>query len=1454
MKISRSIRLGMAISLASILLPSGMKAADDVAVVDFVKSQEAKLTGTVLQKESKLEYVKEADGKTVAKIHYLMPVHEKEVPTVGIKFPDKNGQPDKAVILTAPVKVIKVDVQGDLSGKILCMAFRDDSGEFSMFHLDPLAEKSRPGWTTMVADLTKPAFFAWGGDGNKLIEYPAALDSIYLDGWGTKAPTEGEYKLDNIRMTPVVAMVGDGKEFQFADFAKYQNGVLGGEIVQKESKLEYVKEADGTTSAKVHYLFPIHDKAIPVVGIKFPHKVGQTDKALILDNPAKTIKIDVQGDLSEKFLCMWMLDDNGEACMYHFEALPEKPRPGWTTMSVDLTKPAFFAWGGDNNKMTDFPAAIDAIYLDGFGTKSPTEGEYKLQDIRVVPFAGVAGSGIGAPITVVADDFENDKYCDVMTWGAVEKPSGLLKMAEGNGDQGKKYAELSYSFAKDANTSQVVSLSFEGNPFRPYFKGPVSSLSVDVKGDGTTHSLGFTIIDKTGEFHQYGIGATNIKEWKTFTVDLTKPANGGSWGGNNNKRLDYPIFIRCINIGYGKGQAAEGTIGIDNVCVVTSESPDNFLRVRLDLGRETPFFWGEKDAPGKANLVISCLAKATAKGKFSLKLMDRRYEATREIFKGDVEAEYGKPFVKDIDLSVPRMGVYPIEIEAGAKKFLTSFAWLKPYVAEPWKDSPFGINGEEDFELMKKLGINWPRIGLYWRLIEARQGKWSLNGTEPKIKEAKAAGLEAMVMLADWGPEQNYGTGKSPADQASWDAFGNFCGTVVKKHSSQIKDWQIWNEPNLSGFWLPQAKSESYVGMLKAAYEVIKKADPEAKVMGGVLSCVDVEYAEEMLKLGAGKYMDVLSIHPYHLPEAPEMLKKGIKSATLSDKFVEGTFVEQMDNMNALFKKYGCEKKMWIDEYGYAPHPELFPYFSHPEWKSGALTIRQSLLALSLPYVERLFPFNWKDMVTPAMNWDHVTGFVRKDDSPRAVCVGYSTMARMLDRTKFSKKLDFGKDVYALEFAGEGGKVAAVWVTKGGTTLSAKLAEGAVVCDLMGNETSLVPNKSLVSFGVCEEPVFISYKGNLEPAAPQIKFGMLQCAPGDSCEIEIKADGTLASAKWNMVRSGYWIADQKGPNKFVISAEKNAKSGEYPLFFECNGATATGTLAYSDTIEITAAPGGDSVKASFQNPYSKAKKMKLSSRTDDGASSSEDLVAAPQKATVVELKINSEDADGYRTKAVNISANFAEGEAAAPIEFKSGKRMITGFIPCMQMQDVKADGALSEWTGKPCIMDKTWQKFAVKKEAQVGTLGSFWTGYDGKNFYLAVKVNDPKHVQPASALISELWKGDSLQFAFGVDGVRYEFDAALKEDGKICLKQNSPKESIEPKGMLASAKRVGNDTIYEIILPWDLLEVKIDKAPEITFALLVNENDGSGRIGWLEWGEGIGLEKNQDKYIPLKLK
>ena len=137
--------------------------------------------------------------------------------------------------------------------------------------------------------------------------------------------------------------------------------------------------------------------------------------------------------------------------------------------------------------------------------------------------------------------------------------------------------------------------------------------------------------------------------------------------------------------------------------------------------------------------------------------------------------------------------------------------------------------------------------------------------------------------------------------------------------------------------------------------------------------------------------------------------------------------------------------------------------------------------------------------------------------------------------------------------------------------------------------------------------------------------------------------------------------------------------------------------------------------------------------------------------------------------------------------------------------------------------------------------------------HMLVKVTDDKHHQPYSGF--EVWKGDNIQFAFQLPGQRgyWEFGLSHLNSGKSEIMPFQAPDGFDGAAAAGKLKlvttRKGTETCYDLTIPESA--VGADSAllkQGIRFNLLVNDNDGEGRDGWMHIAPGIGENKNPDRF------
>jgi hypothetical protein len=503
-----------------------------------------------------------------------------------------------------------------------------------------------------------------------------------------------------------------------------------------------------------------------------------------------------------------------------------------------------------------------------------------------------------------------------------------------------------------------------------------------------------------------------------------------------------------------------------------AEAPAVPLQVRFEPAKPHGYFWGRKGKPA-GTLVIANSAQQPVTVAVTARLFGHREAPLGKLWQGQVQAESGKPVRQELPLKLERFGVYFVEVQVGDRKERHSLCWL-PEPAPVWDESPFGVcthfgqrkhKVPDTLELVRNMGAAWIRDELDWGGIERKKGEFAFpEHFDRYMQAARNLGIHPLILF-DYGNDL-YDKGESPRTPEAVAAFAKYCQVLMQRYERECQDWETWNEPNIF-FWKPKPNPDDYASLMRAAYQAAKATRPKDTVVGICTAGTDLRFIEAVLQKGGGKWMDAISVHPYRYPRPPEA----------SD------FLGEMGRLKALLDKYEAgHLKVWLTEFGY---PTQLDPRGVPQHRSAAYIVRTCLLALSLPYVERLFVYDFQDDGTnPTYNEDNF-GLIRFDSSPKAGYAAHCTMARMLYRKRFVRAIEAGKDVFCYEFARGRSRVLAAWSAKEAGTLSLAATRGRVtVTDLMGNESVVRAADGRITLPLTEEPTFLSGYGEASPAKP----------------------------------------------------------------------------------------------------------------------------------------------------------------------------------------------------------------------------------------------------------------------------------------------------------------------------------------------------------------------------------
>ncbi len=163
-----------------------------------------------------------------------------------------------------------------------------------------------------------------------------------------------------------------------------------------------------------------------------------------------------------------------------------------------------------------------------------------------------------------------------------------------------------------------------------------------------------------------------------------------------------------------------------------------------------------------------------------------------------------------------------------------------------------------------------------------------------------------------------------------------------------------------------------------------------------------------------------------------------------------------------------------------------------------------------------------------------------------------------------------------------------------------------------------------------------------------------------------------------------------------------------------------------------------------------------------------------------------------------------------------------------------------------------------------------FAAYAGKTgLDLAVDVKDAKFFQ--NSPVGEAYNGDSVQFAVDSEGNGgkeniTQFTVSLMPDGPVVWKDlaafiggDLPGDTRTPAGRRAKnasadVKKTSDGLLYKVHVDWgEFYPYSYNPQKPMRFSLLVNDNDGAGRLGWLEWSGGIGELNDAALFGKLQL-
>ena len=359
------------------------------------------------------------------------------------------------------------------------------------------------------------------------------------------------------------------------------------------------------------------------------------------------------------------------------------------------------------------------------------------------------------------------------------------------------------------------------------------------------------------------------------------------------------------------------------------------------------------------------------------------------------------------------------------------------YAAKKEPVSPFAMqlhsmegdvaNHQRTIDLCKEAGIKLIRDEIHWGIVEREKGVLKIDDNIlQNVENTVKAGIEPMIIL-DYG-NKFYDDGKAPVSKEAVEGFARYCEFMARTFKGKIRYWEIWNEPNTEYFWKRPPDPKAYTNLLAAAYKACRKGNSGCTVIGLATAGIPFDFIEGVLKEGASKSMDILSVHPYRYPQTPEA----------SD------LAGDLAKVRALMERYGMKgRPLWITEIGWPTH--VGSTGITPERQANML-VRAYIESISAG-VETIFWY-WFGNDGPDRTYnEHHFGIRFQDGSPKPAYIAYQAMTQNLAGAVFSRSLWAEEKARIRVFSRDKQEIGVFWATEGVQNITLFVGEEEVTVE-----------------------------------------------------------------------------------------------------------------------------------------------------------------------------------------------------------------------------------------------------------------------------------------------------------------------------------------------------------------------------------------------------------------------
>lgn len=885
----------------------------------------------------------------------------------------------------------------------------------------------------------------------------------------------------------------------------------------------------------------------------------------------------------------------------------------------------------------------------------------------------------------------------------------------------------------------------------------------------------------------------------------------------------------------------------------------------------------------------------------------KAYDSSKAVvFQSEDKLSLGAKEQKTLSVTaeVQKYGVYTFDVSISGDGFSYSDSYPFSYInnlTDGTKNNLFGYNvhftwdgydAGEGISVIQKSNAGFVRNSLQWHMIDPA-GLPKFTYVFPQkyqeiVDALNGSGIGLQLLLSYGNPKyegtHNHTIPTKDESVKGFIGYTEFLINELKRQNVYLHSYEIWNEPNIKTFNQAGATAEQYGKFALEVAKTIRKYDKTANV--GIMCITDMRaestfnFFETVMKTdGIADYADTITVHPYSHSDLPEISR-----------------IEETKKYKDIYTKYaGKEPVVNYSELGYYSYGSIAPTTLMQAAVNTREYITYNAKGLTGAFTFYTFSRDGSNNAYSESNYGHVEPSIpdtaKVNYAARENFIADANMNKVLKNAKIFRTVSEENGTYAYIFRREddNGLAMPVWTNDGKAKVFSFKSDAPYikVIDLFGNEEtvygangvySLIIN-GLVQYiegdikdvKICENPIEFEKNEFLVSGRSLLSIQPKKVdTKGLTCELKAPENIGIISQKG--------ILDENAKFKFILPSDEGIVTNVKAYVYDKERLA----FVYSFPTE-TKEPLEANVSAEPMDGNVTRWRLNFSIKNNTVGIPAEGRIKITEPyeiaGSIGDVKFDTipENSTGRISVMTGKIARLAVYPIKYTVYLDSGEQYdflqkvdFTAARYAKQKPKIDAVMESGEW-------DKTTYLYSDSSEQVYLSAGYVWNGtddlsaktiisYDEDNIYLYLDVTDDIH--SASDKNSNIWKNDSVQFGitFGqkehdvfVGGTFTEISFSDTPDGAVIWRHASEANAF-PTGRVEggeiAVRRTGTHTFYEVSVPWKEItasDIDFDTLSKIGFSMLINDNDGQGRKGWIEYGSGIGKTKDTSLFTFLNV-